>query len=583
MYKNSTGVASAPLEEEGNIPPLVAAHVPSYGTGDESEPDPVRVMIDEDVASEEVPLVVTHDDDKDAIPQFRDVPFAVMFLIHATLMVWLGIFVAPKGYSKINIDFDMIEKEMRKGDDMSEQDIADFERFVAFVGKYAQVYPKRILLSFVFPTALLAFVIALFTTIYVVKPCPKTLTYASLVGSFAFTAIVMISSSVLNNSLFGAVMTIVALVAVAYYVCAAWRMVPFAAVNLKVALIGMSRNCGVYLVAFFAAELGFLWPIYWVYVLIGVSVDRNDKCEKAHPGANFDMSSDDFDDVCHPPPLVFLLFLLSLYWTSTVLLNTVQVSVAGVMATWCFDKRDADHCCSPAVFGSVYRSMTYSFGSICLGSLLQALISVFRYIVESARSQRERNDGGGACGNILLCILECFAKLLEDVIDYFNQWAYVFVGIYGYSYLESGRRVIELFRARGWTAIINDNLVGYVLGFTTVLIGVLTGATALLLEFTVSRSKLEANSEYESYIFGPIPGWRWWAFGIGFFVGIWVSSVVMNVVKAAVNTLVVCWADSPAVVEMNHPRLTSEMADSWLQVFPEANAQIRPAYNAIVV
>jgi hypothetical protein len=280
------------------------------------------------------------------------------------------------------------------------------------------------------------------------------------------------------------------------------------------------------------------------------------------------------------------------------------------MATWCFDKRDADHCCSPAVFGSVYRSMTYSFGSICLGSLLQALISVFRYIVESARSQRERNDGGGACGNILLCILECFAKLLEDVIDYFNQWAYVFVGIYGYSYLESGRRVIELFRARGWTAIINDNLVGYVLGFTTVLIGVLTGATALLLEFTVSRSKLEANSEYESYIFGPIPGWRWWAFGyvwlvhsrkpldcyvclaltgcslccsIGFFVGIWVSSVVMNVVKAAVNTLVVCWADSPAVVEMNHPRLTSEMADSWLQVFPEANTQIRPAYNAIVV
>jgi hypothetical protein len=57
----------------------------------------------------------------------------------------------------------------------------------------------------------------------------------------------------------------------------------------------------------------------------------------------------------------------------------------------------------------------------------------------------------------------------------------------------------------------------------------------------------------------------------------------MNVVKGAVNTLIVCWADSPAVMEMNHPCLTKEMAESWLTVFPEANTQIRPAYNAMVV
>jgi Plasma-membrane choline transporter len=184
------------------------------------------------------------------------------------------------------------------------------------------------------------------------------------------------------------------------------------------------------------------------------------------------------------------------------------------MATWCFDKREADNCCSPAVFGSVYRSLTYSFGSICFGSLLQALISVFRCVVEAARRERQRaDDRGGVCGDIVLCILECIAKLLEDVIDYFNQWAYVFVGIYGFSYLESGRRVIELFRVRGWTTIVNNSLVSYVLGFTTVLVGICTGAVALLLEYVVSEQKLHPGAEYESYIFGPIPGWRWWAFG----------------------------------------------------------------------
>jgi hypothetical protein len=55
---------------------------------------------------------------------------------------------------------------------------------------------------------------------------------------------------------------------------------------------------------------------------------------------------------------------------------------------------------------------------------------------------------------------------------------------------------------------------------------------------------------------------------------------MMNVVQGAVNTLIVCWADSPAILEMNHPALTQEMAESWLSVFPEAAVQLRPAYSA---
>jgi hypothetical protein len=187
--------------------------------------------------------------------------------------------------------------------------------------------------------------------------------------------------------------------------------------------------------------------------------------------------------------------------------------VAGVMATWCFDKDDADGCFSSAVLSSVHRSMTYSFGSICFGSLLQALISVFRVIVENARNQRDREDQSGGCGALLLCILECLASLLQDIIEYFNQWAYVFVGIYGYSYLESGRRVIELFRAHGWTSIVTNGLVGYVLGFTTFTVGIITGATALFVEYVVTQSLGDPSSEFDSYLFGPVPGWRFIAFG----------------------------------------------------------------------
>ena len=165
---------------------------------------------------------------------------------------------------------------------------------------------------------------------------------------------------------------------------------------------------------------------------------------------------------------------------------------------------------------SMHRSLTYSFGSICFGSLLQALVSVLRFAVESARNQRDRDDACGGCGTVLLCILECLARLLEDIIDYFNQWAYIFVGIYGYSYLESGRRVMELFRARGWTSIITNGLVSYVLGFITFMMG--NGLVSYVLGFITFMMGIDTRAaalivEYfatqslgESYLFGPVQG-----------------------------------------------------------------------------
>jgi hypothetical protein len=181
----------------------------------------------------------------------------------------------------------------------------------------------------------------------------------------------------------------------------------------------------------------------------------------------------------------------------TLYQNTIQVTVAGVMATWCFDKKEADNCCSSAVLSSLFRSLTYSFGSICCGSLLQALVSLLRYLVETARNERDRDNG---CCGIILCILECLTRWLEDILEYFNQWAFVYVGIYGFSYLESGRRVLELFRARGWTSIITDNLTGYVLGVITLAVGFLTGAIGLFVETLVSNNLHDPDSEFESYL-----------------------------------------------------------------------------------
>ena len=147
----------------------------------------------------------------------------------------------------------------------------------------------------------------------------------------------------------------------------------------------------------------------------------------------------------------------------------------------------------------MYRSLTFSFGSICFGSLLQSIMTAIRMFIEDARNRQQQrlaqanqSNGGfnigfdstssGGCGlcGICYCVVECLAKMVEGVMHYFHQWAYVYVGIYGYSYLKSGKMVLELFIQRGWTVIIADNLVNYVFNCLTLVLAVMNGVVSLI-------------------------------------------------------------------------------------------------------
>lgn len=96
---------------------------------------------------------------------------------------------------------------------------------------------------------------------------------------------------------------------------------------------------------------------------------------------------------------------------------------------------------------------------------------------------------------------------LQDVVDYFSQWAYVFVGVYGDPYVESGRKVLDLFVARGWeTTIVPNGFVGYVLNVATLMIGALGGVIAVIMHRSLSN-------RFKPSIFGDIPGESYWCFG----------------------------------------------------------------------
>ena len=149
--------------------------------------------------------------------------------------------------------------------------------------------------------------------------------------------------------------------------------------------------------------------------------------------------------------------------------------MAGTVGTWWFEPEGRASCCSNTVRDSLARSVTYSFGSICLGSLIVAIVQTLK---QSARNQRNRNGGG-----LLLCVVECLLACLRDILQYINDWAFVYVGLYGYGFIDSAKNVFNLFRSRGWTTVVTNSLVVRTLILVNLMVGALTGVVSLVVGY----------------------------------------------------------------------------------------------------
>jgi Plasma-membrane choline transporter len=292
---------------------------------------PVQPLLPSHVApeplNESTPLVTTDYQEPSLHPQFRDVPFAVLFGVQMLLMLYAGVFVAPRGYETIRLCFNLteIENEITKDQDISEDDLAQLRQFWEAAMQFIVVYPERILLYLVLPMCVGAYWIAYLFLTLLVRPCSQCMVMLCLVGTAGWTMAVTLSTTVmaLDNHPAAYVASLGIIGAVLYFVIMQWKYIPFAAVNIKVALTGIGRNSGMYYVAFCFAELGLLWVLYWCFTLVGVSAyEGNRRCPS--PEQHFESSSHhhDDDDDCDsslPFPIV-LAFLLALYWTNTVIM-----------------------------------------------------------------------------------------------------------------------------------------------------------------------------------------------------------------------------------------------------------------------
>ena len=56
----------------------------------------------------------------------------------------------------------------------------------------------------------------------------------------------------------------------------------------------------------------------------------------------------------------------------------------------------------------------------------------------------------------------------------------------------------------------------------------------------------------------------------------------MQVVKGAVNTLIVCWADNRAQIEIEHPDMSKMLVEAWQRSFPHSHQDFPPGEQGII-
>jgi hypothetical protein len=223
-----------------------------------------------------------------------------------------------------------------------------------------------------------------------------------------------------------------------WYLRSVKSRIAFASAVLSVACQALRDNyAGVITAAYSMLIVQLGWFFLWTVASVGV-----------YQTYNAGSSSTDDTISSGGYGILFALFV-SLYWGSEVVKNIIETTVAGTVACWWFQPHR-----QAVVRGSLLRATTTSFGSICFGSLIVAVIHALREMLGVLRKRQDERDRdilrprGGPSGDTERLLIWCADQLLmciEAIAEYINKYAFCYVAAYGYGFLEAAKKVSDLF------------------------------------------------------------------------------------------------------------------------------------------
>lgn len=231
--------------------------------------------------------------------------------------------------------------------------------------------------------------------------------------------------------------------------------------------------------------------------------------------------------------------LFTLYWIAEVIKNVTHVTIAGSAASWYFES--ASYRPENPTLGAFYRSVTFSFGSICLGSMIVAILTTLRRMLDILRNQKGSK-------NWILVILSFVASLIilciEALLRIFNKYVFTVIAIYGDTYLTAARKTLRIFGEHGYEMVMQNNIVVNLIFATQLVAGFSCGYAAYFLAHMW------------------IPDFVSLAILVGIVVGVFVVDGAYTVLDSGTCALLVCYFEENAVLRDRRPELYALLAEA---------------------
>lgn len=222
-----------------------------------------------------------------------------------------------------------------------------------------------------------------------------------------------------------------------------WRKrVPFSALMLSTS-IDIAKSFGhVYLVSLLGGLVAVAFGAWYAVTIVAIF-------SRWSPGSNPACStSGDCSDAKVTGLIVYVTF--TMYWLSEWLKNTIHTTISGVYGSWYYNSRNYP---KKVTRGALRRSLTYSFGSISLGSLFVAIINFIRQLCSVA--YQSQAGEGGFVGMCIYCVVQCILGFIQWAVEFVNRYAFSYIALFGKAYFPAAKETWRMIKDRGIDALIN--------------------------------------------------------------------------------------------------------------------------------
>jgi len=129
------------------------------------------------------------------------------------------------------------------------------------------------------------------------------------------------------------------------------------------------------------------------------------------------------------------------FWTLAFISAIGEIIIAMSISRWYFSK-DKNRIGSLTFLKSITASIYYHTGTAAFGSLLIAIVQIFRTVVTWVQKKSRALDN--KLGEALLCCCQCCLWFFEKFIQFLSKNAFIQTAIFGTSFCESSKEAFEL-------------------------------------------------------------------------------------------------------------------------------------------